>query len=58
MKMILGVGLPLVIAFIWGLFASPAAPYKVGNTMKLVLEIDKMAERHWRFIQLEKPFLH
>ncbi|MBO1513384.1 YrdB family protein [Metabacillus bambusae] len=39
LKVILGIGTPLVAATLWGLFGSPAAPFKVGVPIRLLLEI-------------------
>ncbi|WP_169891038.1 YrdB family protein [Litchfieldia alkalitelluris] len=38
-KLGLGVGSPLIIAIIWGLFGSPAAPYQLSGVVKLLLEL-------------------
>lgn len=38
-KFILGIGTPLLIAFIWGTFGSPAAPLRVHGIKRLLLEI-------------------
>lgn len=35
----LGIGLPLSVAVAWALFGSPAAPYRVGEAGRLVLEV-------------------
>ncbi|OAS89317.1 MULTISPECIES: YrdB family protein [Metabacillus] len=39
LKVILGLGTPLAAATLWGLFGSPAAPFKVGVPIRLLLEI-------------------
>ncbi len=39
MKLVLGIGIPLVFAFLWGLFGSPAAPMLASKPLRLVLEI-------------------
>jgi|GEM_PF-5361759 len=38
-KISLGVILPIAIVAFWGLYAAPKAPYKVNDTIKLILEI-------------------
>ncbi|WP_069187954.1 YrdB family protein [Bacillus sp. FJAT-27251] len=35
----LGIGAPLIIAIIWGVFGSPAAPIPVHGFIRLILEI-------------------
>lgn len=39
LKMILGIGSPLFIAFIWGVFGSPNAVVKISMPYHLVFEI-------------------
>ncbi|MGM0874748.1 MAG: YrdB family protein [Bacillota bacterium] len=39
LKVVLGIGTPLVAAIIWGMFGSPAAPFKVGVPFILLLEV-------------------
>ena len=39
MKLALGIGSPLLIAIIWGVFGSPAAPIPVKGFQRLLLEI-------------------
>jgi hypothetical protein len=39
LKVILGLGTPLAAATLWGLFGSPAARFKVGVPIRLLLEI-------------------
>lgn len=39
LKVIVGIGTPLVVAVIWGMFGSPAAPFKVSVPVELLLEI-------------------
>lgn len=37
-KIVLGIGAPLLAAVIWGTFGSPAAPYPLEGMMRLLLE--------------------
>jgi hypothetical protein len=39
LKVLLGIGTPLFIAVIWGVFGSPKAVYKVSMPLQLVLEL-------------------
>ena len=39
MKLALGIGSPLLIAIIWGVLGSPAAPISVKGFQRLLLEI-------------------
>ena len=39
MKSVLGIGLPLLIAIIWAVFGSPAAPIPAEGFQRLLLEI-------------------
>lgn len=39
MKILLGIGAPLLIAVIWGMFAAPKANYHLGGPMLFVLEV-------------------
>jgi hypothetical protein len=39
MKIILGIGLPVLIAVIWGLFVAPKARYPLSRISRLVLEL-------------------
>jgi hypothetical protein len=39
MKMILGIGLPLLIAIVWGLFLSPKATYPLRGISRELLEL-------------------
>lgn len=39
MKILLGIGLPVLIAVIWGLFVAPHAVYPLGTLPHLVLEL-------------------
>lgn len=39
MKMILGIGLPLLIAIVWGLFLAPKATYPLRGISRELLEL-------------------
>jgi uncharacterized membrane protein len=39
LKILLGIGLPLIAAVIWGLFVSPKAQYRLPEIGRLALEI-------------------
>lgn len=39
MKWILGIGVPILFMFIWGMFGSPAAPFKLEGLAHMTLEI-------------------
>ena len=39
LKILLGIGAPLLIAIIWGLFAAPKAAYRLDGFMLLLLEL-------------------
>jgi Protein of unknown function (DUF2568) len=39
LKIVLGIGTPLLAAVIWGMFGSPKAPYKVSAPVELLLEV-------------------
>ena len=39
MKFVLGIGSPLAIAIIWGVFGSPGAPIRVKGYLRVVLEL-------------------
>jgi hypothetical protein len=39
MKYLLGVGTPLLVAVVWGMFGSPKAPYGLTGASFLLLEI-------------------
>jgi len=39
MKIIFGIGLPILIAVIWGLFLAPKATYPLGGISYLALEL-------------------
>jgi hypothetical protein len=39
MKVLLGIGLPVLIAVLWGLFIAPKATYSLGGTSRLLLEL-------------------
>jgi hypothetical protein len=39
MKYLLGIGIPLLVAVIWGMFGSPKAPYGLTGIPYLLLEI-------------------
>lgn len=39
MKIILGIGLPLLIAVIWGMFVSPKATYPLNGLTRLSVEL-------------------
>lgn len=39
LKILLGVGAPLLIAIVWGAFGAPKAPYHLTGFMLLVLEV-------------------
>ncbi|MDP4162318.1 MAG: YrdB family protein [Bacillota bacterium] len=38
-KWLLGIGTPLLAAFIWGTFGSPGAPYPLKGFLRLLLEL-------------------
>lgn len=38
-KLVLGIGSPLLIAIIWGVFGSPAAPIPVQGILRILLEL-------------------
>lgn len=37
-KFLLGLGAPIMIAVVWGMYGSPAAPYPVQGILRLLLE--------------------
>ena len=39
LKILLGIGAPLLIAVIWGMFGAPKAPYHLSGLMLLALEV-------------------
>ena len=39
MKILLGIGLPVLIAVIWGLFVAPKATYPLSGVPRLLLEL-------------------
>ena len=39
MKLVLGIGSPLLIAIIWGVFGSPAAPIPFHGILRILLEL-------------------
>lgn len=43
MKVLLGIGLPVVIATLWGMFISPKAAYPLGAALHLTLELILLA---------------
>lgn len=38
MKLVLGIGLPVAFAFLWGMFASPAAILPASKPFRVILE--------------------
>lgn len=39
MKIVLGLGIPLIAALVWGVFGSPAAPVVLPKPLHLMLEL-------------------
>ena len=39
MKLVLGIGIPVLFAVLWGIFGSPAAPMQLSKPLRVVLEI-------------------
>lgn len=38
-KLGIGIGLPLVVVLVWGVFGAPAAPYRLEQPWRVLLEI-------------------
>jgi hypothetical protein len=38
LKIVLGIGTPLMVAIVWGMFGSPGAPVKLSASFHLLLE--------------------
>lgn len=38
-KIVLGIGAPVIAAIVWGLFVSPKATYDIGDPARLAVEI-------------------
>ncbi|MFD2443650.1 YrdB family protein [Bacillus sp. CGMCC 1.16607] len=38
-KSLLGIGTPLLVAVVWGMFISPQAPYQLSNPLRILLEL-------------------
>jgi len=38
-KSLLGIGTPLLVAVVWGMFVSPQAPYQLSNSFRILLEL-------------------
>lgn len=56
-KLGVGIGLPLVIAAVWGLFGSPAAPYRLGQPWRLGLEVLILGGAAVSLYLLDRPLL-
>ncbi|WP_075618014.1 YrdB family protein [Paenisporosarcina indica] len=56
-KFLLGIGTPLLIAFIWGTFGSPAAPLRVHGIKRLLLEIIIYGLATWALYIAGQPTL-
>lgn len=39
MKIVLGMGIPILVAAIWGIFGSPKAPYALSGFSRVLLEV-------------------
>ncbi len=39
LKLALGIGVPLVVIFLWGLFLAPRAGYRAGSTLGVVVSL-------------------
>lgn len=39
MKLLLGIGIPVLVVFLWGMFGSPSAPKPLSAPLRLVLEL-------------------
>jgi hypothetical protein len=39
LKVVLGIGTPLMVAVVWGIFGSPDAPVKLSASLHLLLEL-------------------
>ncbi len=57
MKILLGIGLPIVVAFLWGLFVSPRAAIQVSASLHLILEITLMGLGSAALFLSHKPTL-
>ena len=56
-KSILGIGTPLAIAFIWGVYGSPGAPIKVQGINRLLLELIIFGSAALALFAAGKPML-
>ena len=56
-KLSLGVGIALMVASVWGLFGSPAAPYRLGYPLRLGLEVAILGGAASALYLLDQPTL-
>lgn len=56
-KIGLGIGLPLTVAVVWGVFGSPAAPYRLSRPWRLSLEIFILGGAAIGLYLLDRPIL-
>jgi Protein of unknown function (DUF2568) len=57
MKILLGIGLPILIAVLWGLFIAPRATYPLRGTSYLVVELILLASGAVALVASGKPSL-
>ena len=57
MKILLGIGLPVLIAVLWGLFLAPRAAYPLRDASYLTLELILFASGAVAFFASGKPTL-
>lgn len=57
MKVLFGIGLPVLIAVLWGLFLAPRATYPLGGALYLTLELILFASGRSSSLPVENPHL-
>jgi hypothetical protein len=57
LKILLGIGLPLLVAVLWGLFVSPKAAVQVSAPLQLILEITLLGVGSAALFVSHKPTL-
>jgi hypothetical protein len=57
LKILLGIGLPVVVAILWGIFVSPKAAIQVSAPLHLILEITLLGLGSAALFLSQKPTL-
>lgn len=56
-KLGVGIGLPVVVAAVWAAFGSPAAPYRLGQPWRVLLEVLILGGAAVTLYLLDRPVL-